>query len=105
MKEVNVDARAWDSARRVDCGPVATSGPAANILFANHLTNEGLSAGPREPRSLFHALVRIPRALQFAHINDLPDVVGIVGSDGRDNGCFVSQRFLVGRLDRLFPVG
>ena len=35
---------------------------------------------------LLHPFFRIPRALLFAHIDDLPDVVGIVGANMFESG-------------------
>ena len=32
-----------------------------------------------------HAVLRVPRSLLFAHTDNLPDVVGIVGADVRED--------------------
>src|SRR5580704_653407 len=50
---------------------------------------------------LFHAVIRIPGALQLADVEDLSGVVGVVGADvGNGRGDF-GERCVVGVLDKL----
>ena len=49
--------------------------------------------------ALLHAFVRIPRALHLAHVDDLADVVGVVGADIGDGGCQHGQLLVVGGFD------
>src|SRR5438309_3899240 len=53
---------------------------------------------------LLHTLFRIPRALQFAHIHDLADMIGVVrgniGNRRRDGG----KLLFVGRFHQLLQI-
>lgn len=54
---------------------------------------------------LLHALFRIPRALQLAHIHDLADVIGIVRRDVGDGGGHQRQLLVVGGFDQFLEIG
>jgi hypothetical protein len=41
------------------------------------------TSSPTLCKGLAHTVLRVPRALLFAHVNNLADVVGIVGADVR----------------------
>src|SRR5690242_21700940 len=51
-----------------------------------------------------HTVCRIPRALLLAHVDNLPDVVGVRGSDVGDGGIRRLQFAFVGGCDSFFPL-
>src|ERR1700751_3268719 len=53
---------------------------------------------------LFHALLRIPRSLQFAHINDLSNMVSIVAADLRNGGSPRRQLLFICSVDNFFQL-
>jgi hypothetical protein len=55
--------------------------------------------------SLLHAFIRSPRALQLAHVDDLSDMIGIVGADISDGGRPLCQLLVVGGFDKFLEVG
>src|SRR5215467_9343437 len=56
-------------------------------------------------RLLLDALFGVPGALQAADVDDLSDVVGVVGADVGDGGGDFIDRFVVGGFDELFNLG
>jgi hypothetical protein len=62
------------------------------------------SAG-RDYAGLFDAFARIPGALEFADIENLADVVGVVGADVGDERGVGGELLIVGGFDGFFPVG
>jgi hypothetical protein len=57
------------------------------------------SSVPCFVKALLHAFLGIPRALQLAHVDDLADVVGVVGADVSDGGRQLCQLLVVGGFD------
>jgi hypothetical protein len=57
------------------------------------------SSVPCFVKALLHALVGIPRALQLADVDDLADVVGVVGADVADGWRQHGQLLIIGGLD------
>src|SRR6185437_9170655 len=55
--------------------------------------------------SLFYPFVRIPRTLQFAHVENLSHVIGAMRADMRDQRRALGKVRVTGVLDRGFPVG
>src|SRR5579864_334690 len=54
---------------------------------------------------LLDALGGIPRSLQFANVEDLSDVVSVMGADVADGGGDLGEFLVVGGLDQLFEIG
>ena len=57
------------------------------------------SSVPCFVKALLHAFLGIPRALQLAHVDDLADVVGVVGADVADGWRQHGQLLIIGGLD------
>src|SRR5579872_1971746 len=53
---------------------------------------------------LLHALIRVPRAFQLAYVDDLADVVRVVGADVPDRRRPLGQLIVAGALHQLFQV-
>jgi hypothetical protein len=51
---------------------------------------------------LLHAVFGVPRTLEPPDVDDLADVVGVVGADVGDGRGVLLDRFVVGSLDELF---
>src|SRR5580658_11034775 len=63
-----------------------------------------MANGWQWPRSLLHTFLRVPRSLQLAHVDNLPDMVSIMSADVRNGWCPHRQLLLVGRVHKFLQV-
>ena len=54
---------------------------------------------------LFHTLVWVPDTLLLPDIQNLADVVRVMGSDVSDERCIRRELFVIGIVDGFLPVG